>query len=68
MLRIYYVLKMKQTNRNNKRNHYSEHGYCPCCFKHWTKEERMDDIKKKRQNIKQNHKERKTLDETKKKK
>jgi hypothetical protein len=68
VLRIHYVLKIKQTERNNKRDHYSEQGYCPGCFKHWTKEERVDDMKKMRQNIKQNHKERKTLDEAKKKK
>ena len=37
---------MKQTKRNNKHNHYSEHGYCPGCFKHRTKEKRMEDIKK----------------------
>jgi hypothetical protein len=46
MLRIYYNLKSKQTKRNNNRNHYSEHGYCPGCFKHWAKEERMEDTKK----------------------
>jgi hypothetical protein len=64
-IRIHYILKMKQTKINNKCNHYYEHCHCPDCFKHCTKRAENGRYKEMRQNKKQNHKERKTLDEKK---